>query len=232
MDSDLSTGSVTHFTRKYDNLVGILKNGFKPSCCSESPIYQKEHKTMKTIFEYMGFDVPIIENVVIPMVCFCDIPPKLSRRHKEQYGCYSISLSKKWVIKNGISPVLYIRMDTRIHSILYGLLHTFEILKSALPEKNVDESLNIKYSNLQRHMNEFWTYVKPYCSDDSSVKFYDEREWRFVPINYVDKVALLTFEISDITQIIVTSRHEKDTLIKHFKSECENVDSKIIKIVK
>ena len=42
-----------------------------------------------------------------PMVCFCDLPLSLIRRHLKEYGHFGIGLDKKWGLKNGVAPVIY-----------------------------------------------------------------------------------------------------------------------------
>jgi hypothetical protein len=43
----------------------------------------------------------------IPMVCFCDLPLSLIKKHVEEYGGYGIGLNKTWGVKNGVAPVIY-----------------------------------------------------------------------------------------------------------------------------
>jgi hypothetical protein len=44
----------------------------------------------------------------IPMVCFCDLPIGLIRRHMLTYGGgYGIGLDKSWGLKHGVEPVFY-----------------------------------------------------------------------------------------------------------------------------
>ena len=244
--SSLSANTLFHFTSKLDYIINILTNDFTPRYCMES-------------FNYLSVGGNPLE-IALPMVCFCDIPLSQIRNHIENYGGYAIGLSKEWGISNGINPVLYslpnsfstliikqfmeisnnqIQILNEIASTCEGKLCidknlTIERLKTSIQEINTSNVLQFNFTN----------YMKPYegCAwnmdafNGDFVRFYDEREWRFVPSPYllwqnniptyltkdqfldenlrtnqnheIGKVATLLFTPNDIKYIIVNSEDE------------------------
>lgn len=99
---NISADSLYHFTRKYDNVESIIKNGFRFNVLEEDVPF--------SMYAASPFSIPgIIKYITTSKaVCFCDIPLELCREHQEQYGNYVIGLSKEWGIMNGITPIRYI----------------------------------------------------------------------------------------------------------------------------
>ncbi len=168
MSSLISTNTVFHFTKSIDNLEGILKSDFYPQICCEDfigTISNEKH----------------IEKGV-PMVCFCDIPLSQIRKHVENYGDYALGLSKEWAMKNQVNPVIYTYPNS-------GLANELIVLSNKLVEleKNKNEDL-VESKIIKQYMSTI-QYVKPYEGrlwkngnwTEKVVRFYDEREWRFIP---------------------------------------------------
>lgn len=86
---ELSTSELQHYTKSKEILVSILNNGFYPAFCKE---------------RYSDDDL-----FYLPIVCFCDIPWKLSSEHRNWYGDYMIAMKPEWALSNNIHPVHYIR---------------------------------------------------------------------------------------------------------------------------
>jgi hypothetical protein len=80
------------------NLKGILKNGFSPRYCLEYTLDSTDRiaasKRQPPCYS-------------IPMVCFCDLPLSLIRKHLDEYGGFGIGLRKSWGVKHGVEPVFY-----------------------------------------------------------------------------------------------------------------------------
>lgn len=192
-DTYLSSKSLFHYTEK-ENLIDILKEGFRPKYSLE-----KMH-----FFE----DVPgSVKKSFIPMVSFCDIPKDLSLEQRKIYGAYGIGMSKIWARDEiGVNPIIYIRekslLNTHFKALgkaIYGLNYhviTGAIFRSASEDEYrhftfysttpIDQASH--FEHLRPDFFEIMRYVKPYIGfyehkdyQNSIHKFYDEREWRYVP---------------------------------------------------
>jgi hypothetical protein len=227
MNSKISSNTVFHFTKSINTILSILKNDFYPQFCFE---------------DFLGtvLDHPEIEKGV-PMVCFCDIPLSQISKHIHVYGEYALGLSKEWAIKNKINPVLY----------TYSKSDFADKLKDLLIKISYHEDGTPKLKNeLTDQFNSTLQYVKPYEGrlwkngkwTKEKIRFYDEREWRFIPkftevnepvflrkpekdwknfINGANKIISeekhlrLSFEPKDIKYIIV--KNESEILEMHDK---------------
>lgn len=231
----VSTNHITHYTDCFKKLYGILENGFKPSLCGESPTYKEEYFELRMISQFLDREAPKVEEVNIPMVCFCDLPIRLSNRHRKKYGPYGIFLDKSWAISNDISPVYYITSDTISQRSLYTIYHQTKKVLEKIKEKD-DYVYDYPYiSNLELSLSKFWRLIKPYQNSKKNYKYYDEREWRYIPENYTleekDNTAhFLKFKGSDIYQIIVTKAEERRALNKLLKKNYGIEFKKMIKI--
>lgn len=234
-NTSLSSNHISHFTPKFDTLIKILDNGFRPSFCSESPIYREEYFELKAIGEIVGMETPPIEKINIPMVCFCDIPLKLSNYHRSIYGSYGIALHKSWAISNWISPVNYIVKDTNNHSILFSIQNQFEKFKQEFEKSGNELSKFPNLYNLDRQLFSLWNFMKSYRDDDTNQKYYDEREWRYIPEsfnqdNMNNPETFLKFNSSDIYQIIVRNAKERRMVNKILRSKYDRDFKKLIRI--
>lgn len=164
----ISTNSIVHYTKNLENLLQILKTGFSMKYCREDFFWKES--TLKYAY---------------PMVCFCDIPLSEVKKHLDSYGHYGIGLKKDWAIKNGLNPVLYLEKQSSLsESLMQQIMRFHKNKKEVLinPEiKKIDEVWRQELITL-------CSYVKNYDGDliiESETKkdyrFYDEREWRFVP---------------------------------------------------
>lgn len=156
----ISSNSVIHFTSQFDYLKGILKEGFEVKFCVEET-YVKSGKF----------------GAAIPMVSFCDNPLSEIKNHIFKYGSYGIGLKKEWAAKNGLNPVLYIERSS-----LLG-----DNLRDAVIEYT-KQSTGQNQNETQKKLLDVGRYIKNYQRDlirngetYKNYRFYDEREWRFVP---------------------------------------------------
>ena len=120
------------------------------------------------------------------MVCFCDIPLSQTTEHMDRYGKYAIGLSKGWGEARKIAPVLYGHSGTPLLDALIAyrkLLLKFKVTSDPDPaaRRNALEAGRLVY------------YFKAYEGDarqaDGKIRhtrFYDEREWRYVPDSIED----------------------------------------------
>lgn len=156
----ISTNSIIHYTNNFDILTSILVEGFKIKYCEE-----------RLKLGENGFS-----SAAHPMISFCDIPLSNSQQHFDAYGRYGIGLSKKWAIKHGVNPVLYIDRNSLFAKSLFELIKERRKKTTNLTRKQDLEILQIK------------SYAKNYSGplkrkdfNVSDYRFYDEREWRLVP---------------------------------------------------
>ncbi len=154
----MSSNTLFHFTDK-KGLIGILRDGFfKPNYC----------KVDLNLFFRKDSDRSVESIRYFPMVCFCDIPLSHTKVHMKNYDKYGIGLRKDWGIKKKISPVLYAHNNSEIF-IYVGRLF---------------QQVNNNQDN-RSHLQGIFSMVKPYKGklrkNGKEIRFYDEREWRFVP---------------------------------------------------
>jgi hypothetical protein len=158
----LSANTLFHFTRSIENIIGILTNDFIPHYSLEN-------------FSLEGTDTPE-DYRAIPMVSFCDIPLSQIRNHVKHYGHYALGLTKEWARSRGISPVIY------TYPTALSMLSILEIMTS------MQKAKSLRRSGL-KHIDYLCYFLKQYEGkiyrdgkfSDEVVRFYDEREWRFVP---------------------------------------------------
>jgi len=138
----------------------------------------------------------------IPMVSFCDIPLSKSFRHIKSYGSYSLGLSKEWASLNGLNPVFYIEDDSVASQLIEPfLVETLnndpygDIKKRKLMTKTSDSEYKIEdifKGERARNINAsvaLLSFIKNHegrlerknKKPILNYRFYDEREWRYVP---------------------------------------------------
>jgi len=236
----LSSNTLFHFTNSFETIKSILKNGFYISYCEES-------------------------KNVIPMVSFCDIPLSQARFHLTNYGNYVIGMNQKGGIKNKLNPVLYFEPDSHISNLsneIDDILKneiddiTYNFLSKIKSEPNSEKLIEIvhMFIRLLEFKIEVSRLTKPYSGELhtskinlDNYKFYDEREWRYIPPKEVGKFELgmsfedyevykkshskphfkensLTFKAKDVQYIIV--KDEKDVIeLMDFLMKTDNLGS-------
>jgi len=205
-----------HFTDSVHNLTDILSHEFRPHYSLED---------FGLVFEGKE-DFAL----AFPLISFCDIPLSQASQHMATYGNYAIGLSKDWGLRNGIAPVLYCYPNSTAAQSIGRLL---ELAHS----EKADNKPPTEQNRLSK-LVELSLFLKPYEGAflrrgrlNPKVRFYDEREWRFVPTGvtkvnglhraqYLDfnalkeanervrEFAILKFEPSDIKYIIVATEAE------------------------
>lgn len=244
MPNKESANELFHFTDKYNSIKSILNDKFKPFFCIEDISYMYEEKR-NMIFAY-------------PMVCFCDIPLERIVVHRENYGNYGIGLKKEWGIKNHFTIVSY-SFPESLKSVSFRLLIDYYSEMS----ENLNEELRFKFKN---SLNLQLMTSKPYKGkafnkadrtwSENKVRFYNEREWRFIPLvnglswsftlnefssNYealfeaiaeeqtkIQEKYKLDFTVDDITHIFLRDRKEKQKLINDIRGSYSDKELKQI----
>jgi hypothetical protein len=161
--SRLSSETLFHFVSEKKYLISILENNFRPR-------YVKEEFT----FESDG-----LNQIALPMLCFCDITLSSIDEHVKWYGNYGIGMKKEWALNKGLTPVHYYNPKS----------HAMKHLSDAL--LNMRQSLNNDTSNPDAYITNYYNlwFMKPYTGEQYNrfenkvlqKKFYDEREWRYIP---------------------------------------------------
>jgi hypothetical protein len=231
-----------------DNLVGILKNEFRVSLSVENFEYITQH---------LPPDSEPMRECAIPMVCFCDIPLSQVERHMKTYGDYGLGLTKDWGMSKRISPVLYTHPNSPAPF-------------SSADHINLLESLGLAHASddqkaLALNAGLFVYLQKPYegflerKGPKERVRFYDEREWRYLPPelesiaaisredfadpikskpvrDQVSRIPPLSFEPEDINYIVVATDAEMLTMVRAVRSikgkyDADTVDLLTSKII-
>lgn len=169
----ISANSVFHFTDSLKNLTDILEKEFCPKYSLEGFLDSKA-------------------KIAIPMVCFCDIPLSQTKKHINTYGRYGLGMTKKWAREKGLNPVLYLRHASLLQNNLIKIARhaTIGLSQDAL-KKVLGDTLERKKQLTEEPawMATFniLRYVKLYKGTlfknppKKNIKFYEEREWRYVP---------------------------------------------------
>jgi hypothetical protein len=180
----LSTNSIIHYTRTIDSLKAILKEGFKVQYCYE--------KVLSSEKGYM--------HAAFPIVSFCDIPLSQVKDHIDSYGDYGIGLKKDWAKMKKLNPVLYFDQDSEL---INYIREEFERLNNKtkakeIPFKDIDHFIKILAfsKNYEANLTRKGSTIKDY-------RFYNEREWRYVPnLVTLDKAKPWVEEKDYITDIV------------------------------
>lgn len=153
----ISSNTLFQFTSQRDTLEKILDSKFLwPRYCTE--YFWKEYRFS------------------LPMMCLCDIPLSHTKNHIKHYGKFGIGFSKTWANKiNELATVLY----TRPNSILYK--EVLSVLKKRFSGELLSAGEIFLLSRVKKYSGN--TYCNPNGKRElvRNVRFYDEREWRFVP---------------------------------------------------
>lgn len=158
----ISANTLFHFTKDYMTLLSILKTKFYPRLCVEKCLWDN-----KGNLEF-----------AIPVVCFCDIPLSSISDHAAKYGGYAIGLRKSWAIDHGVSPILY------VHNKSVFVQQCKESFKGAIELAGIDGTNSPE--KLSKALSMFFM-MKQYegvsiiDGKHKKVRYYDEREWRYIP---------------------------------------------------
>lgn len=189
-----------------------------------------ERRAFQARFVYEDLP-PLKQKLGIPMKCFSDIPLGVIKKHMSVYGSYGIGIKKSFAKKNNLSPIIYIHGKSDTLNRYLSNLKNFKTLNnqnSLVPYFKMDEGM-----------------VRGKNGKMIKSRFYDEREWRYVPPNaelidfdgmdedeirngkleYENNQLInntgkywLPFEYSDITYLFVETDKDVSPLIKAIKS--------------
>ena len=165
MAENVSSNILFHFTKSMDDLKSILKHGFFPHYCPEYSLDRDDKEAASKGRPPMR---------AAPMVCFCDLPISLIDKHLKEYGYFGIGLDKKWGLKHGVAPVIY----------------THRVAQTRQPVlRLIDRATKGNDTRAVNDLELLAAYTKPFEGPawrknrvEPRVTFYDEREWRYVPV--------------------------------------------------
>ena len=271
---NISSNTLFHFTDKIENVISILKERFRPHFCLED----------LNDFVAPDERIEELEHA-IPMVCFCDIPLSQSMNHRKTYGNYGIGLSKEWGKNNKVSPVLYAHQNSAITDTILRMWIDVRDSEKSGRQQDVGDQVDRFYDYIpyvgetitrtelvDDHANRFYDYIygiycftkrdegKRWINEDKEyskevVRFYNEREWRFVPMrenrleyglpkkefiddteqSYINhelgKLSGLHFELSDIKYIIVSNDDEIVRIITEIEKNMDGYSQDDIKLL-
>lgn len=235
-----------HFTKRYESLISIMTEKFKPFFCIEdtSHLYPEEKKL----------------TLALPMTCFCDIPIERHSIHKEKYGNYGIALTKEWGMRNHLSLMNYTHIYSGISSALRVICNYYPHYLSDKEESKeavnaLKNSLSILIMTSKPYEGKVFNKEKRQWSDEIH-RFYDEKEWRYIPL--VDKLSWsisledfnhdlnrffdeidrvqpmiqanykLNFTVNDIKYIFIDKQEDKENLINKISGSYTREELQII----
>lgn len=182
--NSINASSLFHFTRKFGTLKQILKNGLRYSYSVE---YRPENFNENTYNKYSE------TSLILPMVCFCDIPLNRTFIHQKKYGHYCIGFNKQSLmdkLKGTLNPVSYYISDRAIKSLvsLYDYAENrMDFGVEQLKENPIDafdkNNTFMQGCNLLEDLKYLLAYFKPCYNIDEKgniANYIDEREWRAI----------------------------------------------------
>ena len=173
----------------------------------------------------------------VPMACFCDIPLSMIKEHFDWYGRYGIGIKRTYARQQGVKPVWYVTSESNLvrNLVKTKTLSKYE-RKYLLPY--LKQFLGNQYYQKQQKQKR--------------KKFYDEREWRYIPDNSLvtpyfglkdqrDKYTALQngermkLDLNMVEYIIIKNESDFDRILKELKRICNDkkvrYESMIAKII-
>ncbi|WP_245609292.1 abortive infection system antitoxin AbiGi family protein [Vibrio pacinii] len=181
----------------------------------------------------------------LPMVCFCDIPLSRIGEHVKFYGEFGLGMSREWAERNGLNPIMYLLPNSKLASAMKAV--------DLNVEKLDDESA-------LKEMEYVLSYCKPVVGEMTingrveTKEFFQESEWRFIPVNHniesyliefeyenpskleeenqkTKEFTSLTLEPNDVKYIFVKKDSDIPEMIKFIQSEMDDFVSSDIKVL-
>jgi len=181
--------------------------------------YTNSLETLKLILE-QGFKIKYcyeklqlgigFSNTAHPMVSFCDIPLSNVKQHMEKYGKYGVGLTKDWAFKNRINPVLYIDRHSSIAEVVHELIKSKEQVE--------------RIQRLKSCTKNYAGKVERENISEEEYRFYDEREWRFIPTREDEKFAEYRSAISISKDSYDKNRDRYNKQISNYRVKFEPDD--------
>jgi len=162
-----SGNCVYHYTGKFEHLLNILSDGFKISYCKETIITDGYPRTY-----------------AIPIISFCDLPLSQVKDHMTKYGEYAIGLTMDWAVQYGLNPVVYLEQRSILNRSLMAVLNFMhEDWHEIMEEEAFSKWYETTYKGTISIIKSMKNFEGPLTRNGKTenYKFYDEREWRYIP---------------------------------------------------
>jgi hypothetical protein len=159
----------------------------------------------------------------VPMACFCDVPLSLIKEHFDWYGRYGIGIKRSFARSQGVKPVWYVTGESNL-------------VRNLIKDKELsDYERKHLLPYLKQFMgNQFDNRLKK----ERRKKFYDEREWRYIPNNSLvepffglkarremkpatQNGGRMKIELDKVEYIIIEKDIDFEPLLETLKSICE-----------
>lgn len=157
MSENLSSETLFTFTGKIKYLISMLKDGILARY-----VYERL-PTPKGTFYYFA-----------PVKCFCDIPLGKVKSHLEWFGNYGLGINRAFLKEMGVTPIMYIQDNSN---------RIFELKNKSKAEKIEILRGNPLLPLLKRYYGDDYREIDSNKMESKRRKFYDEREWRYIPSN-------------------------------------------------
>jgi len=173
----------------------------------------------------------------VPMACFCDIPLSLIKEHFDWYGRYGIGVKRTYARQQGVKPVWYVISESNL-------------VRNLVKTKDLSE---YERKHLLPYLKQF--IGKQYYQKEKKEKrkkFYDEREWRYIPDNSmvipffglkgqrekskaIQIGERMELDLNMVEYIIIEKESDFDRIFKELKRICNDkkvrYESMIAKII-
>jgi hypothetical protein len=138
-DNLLNRKDINHIVRYCGKLEYVINNltikGFQPSYCKET------------------FNN---ENILIPMVSFCNIPLREVENYM-YYGDYGIGFTIEWAIKNKISPVMYVHENSNVIKLSKNLKKDLMLLNAETNMNSLIKNIALNHTITDTNSDLFFT---------------------------------------------------------------------------
>lgn len=249
--SKLSANTLFHFTpREY--LLDKFENGFAPRYNLEfDPIldgefFNKHYKIINLNRKNGEQTEEKLEQypTYIPMVSFCDIPLSNLNFHMEVYSSYGLGMKKEWADDNRLNPVMYVNENSTFFTVLSGLFIASDTFHLSL-SREINDELKIVQDNGHKmestvnmlnfyhhqHVNtkdQIVAHLKPrickgrYKNKYENYSYYDEKEWRYVPINAKEHPLIIERKLT-VQELDVLNKRLRKTAITFSANEVKYI---------
>ncbi|MEY4877024.1 MAG: hypothetical protein RL708_2173, partial [Bacteroidota bacterium] len=189
---NISSNSLFHFSKSLEVLLSILNDKFYGSYCKETFFFNSEKSVLG-----------------IPKISFCDIPLTAISNTK-QYGEYGIGMKKEWAKRKKLNPVMYLEKDSLISETVVSSINGLHNITSKMIKPSIDSAnehpINVElYKSMLSGVDftlDSICFIKPYEEDlerdgmetIKNHRFYDEREWCYIPLTYKHDKKLIVDE--------------------------------------